>query len=182
MIRIIKITGRNEGARRDRLERIERWMGRSGWRLADYADEARSAVFERPERAPRLPRLDPTRWAPGPDPWKPREWLHALRADARLLVVPGLVVALVLAVVLPRLPAPQVPLEASREAAEEDWFYVNASQLNVRGGPGTEHQVVGVLYRNQRVLVEERTDGWARIVSPQWGYVAASYLSDHPLQ
>ena len=66
MIRILKITGHSDEARRVRLQRIEPWMAVRGWRLADYSQEARSAVFERPDDAPPLGWLDATRWLPAP--------------------------------------------------------------------------------------------------------------------
>ncbi len=178
MIRILKITGWTAAGRAERLERIRTWMTSRGWRLTDYAEEARSAMFERPEDAPRLPAWDATRWLPGPAPWRPGEWWHTVRADPRLVVVPGVIVGLLVVLGLALFAPPSVDVEqVRREEAAKRWFQVDASQLNVREAPHTGAQIVGVLYRDQRVQVEGEVDGaWVRIDIPARGYVARSYL------
>lgn len=56
---------------------------------------------------------------------------------------------------------------------------VTASALNVRSGPGTEHKVMALLPRGQKVtVVEKLANNWLRIQLPggQEGYVAAEYV------
>lgn len=182
MIRILKITGHSDEARRARLQRIEPWMAARGWRLADYSQEARSAVFERPDDAPPLRWLDATRWLPAPRSWKPGELLHFVWADPRWLVLPGVVVVLLIVLGLALFAPSSFDAEdIARRQAQQNWFYVVANQLNVREAPGRNAQTVGVLYRDQRVLVEGVVDEtWARIEVPLRGYVARAYLSGTP--
>lgn len=55
--------------------------------------------------------------------------------------------------------------------------YVNAKiGLNVRYGPGTNYQIVGVKSYNQAVTVYSDSNGWSQIGDNQ--YVASQYLSD----
>jgi Bacterial SH3 domain len=182
MNRILTIPGRSAAARRARLERVAAWMATRGWRLADYSDEAGSALFERGPDAPRLGPLDATRWLPGPGALRPGQWLLSLRADPRLAVLPGavLVLALLLGVVLlgPR----RFDADAlQRREAARNWFVVTADQLNVRDGPDERRQQVGVLYKGQRVLVEGTVAGdWVRISIPDEGYVAKAFLAPAP--
>ena len=177
--RILKIIGRTPEARRTRLELLTAWMARRGWRMADYAEEAGSALFERPEDAPPLPRLDATRWLPGPEPWKPGQWIVSLRSDVRLVGLPALVLALGSVLIL-ALFAPSSFDESHirQQAAAERWYLVTANQLNVREKPAKRAQVVGVLYRDQRVLVEGEVDAeWVKVGVPERGYVARSFLA-----
>jgi hypothetical protein len=178
MIRILNIRGSSPQARRERLQRVQDWMARRGWRLADYAEEAGSAMFERDPAAAPLGPLDPTRWLPGPEPWKPREWWATLRAEPRLAALPAAVLA-VAAIGLVSALAPSLPAPWEQAAREQqgDWRVVIADQLNVREGPSTTAQVVAVLYRDQRVLVEGAVDAeWVRVGVPERGYVSAGYL------
>lgn len=57
---------------------------------------------------------------------------------------------------------------------------VDGEYVNVRAGAATTYDVIGKLHRNDEVLVESITDGWAKIVSPFDGYVMASYLDNDP--
>lgn len=187
-IRILKVVGDSEAAREAHLAELKAWMGRYGWRLTDYATEAGTALFERADGAPPLSRLHPTRWLPGPAPWRPRELWRTVRADPRLAVAAvALLFAVFVAVQTVRNPPAFVrsntDLQALAEGEHpETWRYVNADVLNVRAGPSTQHQVVGVLYRNQRVLVEAVEDGWAKLTKPERGYVAQRYIQDVPAQ
>jgi len=182
MMRIVKIPGRSGAARRARLDHVAAWMAARGWRLADYAEEAGSALFERPPEAPALGWLDATRWLPGPHALRPGQWLLSLRADPRLGLLPGAVLAVAVLLGLALFRAPSYDAEAlRREEARAHWFVVTASQLNVREGPDERRQVVGVLYRDQRVRVESGVDGdWVRISIPERGYVARSFLEPAP--
>jgi len=178
MTRILAIPGRSAAARRARLERVAAWMGACGWRLADYAEEAGSALFERAPEAGALPLLDATRWLPGPGALRPGQWWLTLRADPRWGLVPALLLggAMLAAALL----APRAfdPAQARREAEAQAWFVVTASQLNVRDGPDDRRQQVGVLYRGQRVRVQGTVNGqWVRIGIPERGYVARAFLA-----
>ncbi len=184
-IRIFRIQGGNPQSRERRLERLRGWMEARGWQLADYAPEAGSAMFERAEGAPPLGWFDPTRWLPGPDWFRPRDWLVRPRLSARRLMLGGAVGLLVAAAFGALLDFSTTPASrrgaAARQSAET-WLYVRADSLNIRAEPKAGAQIVGVFYRNQRVMVENRRDGWTRVVRPQWGYVAGKYLGDHPLR
>ncbi len=185
-IRIFKIKGSGEKLRERRLKRLRGWMERRGWWLVDYSPEAGSAIFERAEGAPALGWFDPTRWLPGPGWFQPGLWLAWPRRTPRRV---GLAAAVGLAVAgaFGTLLSFSVIGTAKREPAAaqnpaESWLYVNADSLNVRAEPKPGAQIVGVLYQNQRVMVEKSEAGWARLVRPQWGYVAARYLGEHPLR
>ncbi|HKI98608.1 MAG TPA: SH3 domain-containing protein [bacterium] len=184
MIRILKIPGPSAPARKARLEHVAAWMGTRGWRLTDYADEARSAMFERPPDATRLGLLDATRWLPGPGALRPAQWVTTLRADPRLFVVPGVVLALLVGLGLMLFgPRSFNVAELRREAAARNWYVVTANQLNVRDGPDSRRQQVGVLYKGQRVLVEGDVNSeWVRISIPARGYVAKAFLDPAPVQ
>ena len=56
--------------------------------------------------------------------------------------------------------------------AKEQWQFVAVGALNVRVEPHPYSQIVGALYQNQRVLVEERMKEWVRISVPERGFVA----------
>lgn len=177
--RIVRIPGRSAPARRRRLERVTDWMAKRGWRLVDFAEGEASALFERPEDAAPLSRWDGTRWLPGPGALRPGQWLLTLRADPRLLVLPAIPCALALFLAAALFAPSSFDAERIRqEAAAENWYTVNADQLNVREKPDTASQVVGVLYRDQRVLVEgEVNDRWVKVGVPERGYVAREYLT-----
>lgn len=190
--RLMHIAGFSPAARQRRLERTAAWMGAHGWHLADYADEARSAIFERERHDGGLSLLHPTRWVPVPDWWRPAGWLAALAGDPRLAIL-ALVVVLsacvgaLYAVAPPDLSLPDSPWRAEMEQAAaqqdpENVFYVDASALNVRAAPSTDAQVVGVLYRNDKVRVEEVNGGWARLAPPDEGYTANRFLQAEPLR
>lgn len=179
MNRILRIPGRDAAARRARLAQVEAWMGTRGWRLADFAEEAGSALFERPAEAPPLGPLDATRWLPGPRALHPSQWWVTLRADHRVVALPGLVLAVALVLGLALFGPSTLDVEQIRREAEQaNWYTVTADQLNVRGGPGTQHPVVGVLYRDQRVMVEAEVDAeWVKLGIPERGYVSREYLA-----
>lgn len=182
MTRILKIPGRSPALRHERLREVEAWMVARGWRLADYAEEAGSALFERGEGAPPLGWRDATRWLPGPGALHPRQWLTTLRADPRLAIVPGGALVLVLLVSLALFGHGSIDFRAlQKKEAARNWFVVTASQLNVRDGPGSARQQVGVLYKGQRVLVEGTVNNtWVRISIPAQGYVAKAFLHPAP--
>ncbi len=182
-VRILSIPGRTEKARAARLARVKAWMGAHGWRLTDYLPEEESALFERAPGAPPVRFWHPTRWAPAPGLWRPGELVRYLLARPRWLV--GLAVAgfvVFVAVMTVREPPAfvQPPTDLARPAEKELWLYVNADALNVRAEPTTGAPIVGVLYRNQRVLVEERAEGWAQVSQPERGYVAERFLQEVP--
>ena len=58
-------------------------------------------------------------------------------------------------------------------------YYVTATSLNVRKGPGADHEIVGSLYNGDVVEVLEIADGWCRILyAGQEAYVSADYVSE----
>lgn len=56
--------------------------------------------------------------------------------------------------------------------------YVNVNLLNVRSGPGSEHEKISTLERGSRVQVIEQQGEWAEIIAEEnlEGYVYAPYL------
>lgn len=77
---------------------------------------------------------------------------------------------------------PAVPLlEQHPEIAREDWFgwtaQVSGERINARGGPGTEHPVVGQLEHDLRLRVIGERGDWYMVVlpPPQEGRVAWVY-------
>ena len=58
-------------------------------------------------------------------------------------------------------------------------YYVTATSLNVRKGPGADREIVGSLYSGDVVEVLAIEDGWCRILyEGQEAYVSADYISD----
>ena len=58
-------------------------------------------------------------------------------------------------------------------------YYVTATSLNVRKGPGADREIVGSLYSGDVVEVLVIEDGWCRILyEGQEAYVSADYISD----
>ena len=58
-------------------------------------------------------------------------------------------------------------------------YVVTATSLNMRKGPGGEHEIIGSLYNGDVVEVLEIADGWCRILyEEQEAYVSADYLSE----
>jgi len=55
---------------------------------------------------------------------------------------------------------------------------VNASALNIRSGPGTNHRTIGRLVKGARVTITSSSNGWARIKhGSNIGYVLAQHLN-----
>jgi uncharacterized protein YgiM (DUF1202 family) len=192
MIRLIKITGWTIAARENRLKVVADWMRGHGWEMTDFSEEAGSAFFERSAGAPRLGWFDPTRWLPGPVFWRPWELWTAIRADPRLLLPPALLALLVAAVVLvataPEIqrpvapPAPASVPQKTERKAPESWWVVTSVRLNVREAPTTLSQVVGILYKDQRVLVRAEIDAnWVEIELPERGFVARKFVRAKPV-
>lgn len=182
MMRILKIVPKRDEYRTDRMKTIQAWMTAHGWQLADYAGEAGSAAFARDEEAPRLPLFDPTRWLPGPDALKPREWWRTVRADPRWAIFPGGASFALLVVILSLVAPPSfLSQEAMKREEEAKWRYVTAPKLNVREAPSSTSQAVGILYKNQRVLLEGKVNAkWVKLGPPSRGYVASRFLSSQP--
>ncbi|WP_197046566.1 SH3 domain-containing protein [Oceanobacillus salinisoli] len=60
-------------------------------------------------------------------------------------------------------------------------MYVTADLLNVRSGPTTDGDIVGVVGRNQEVKVEDMDDSeeWVKIITDEFtGYVNSKYLTN----
>ena len=58
-------------------------------------------------------------------------------------------------------------------------YYVTATSLNVRKGPGADHEIIGALYSGDRVEVLAVEGGWCRILYEGLeAYVSADYVSE----
>lgn len=56
---------------------------------------------------------------------------------------------------------------------------VNTSSLNLRKGPSTNQEIIGVLLKNSQVKVISSSNGWSKIIyGNKVGYVYDQYLSD----
>lgn len=185
-VKIVKIPGRGRQSRQNSFALMNAWMENHGWKLMDYAEGAATAAFERAPDAPPLGWFDPTRWLPGPDWNRPRAWISGRRGSKRDVILIGavcLVVAVAFMAVLSYSNSGPSSLGSGGGAvAGETWLYVNANSLNVRLSPVSGAQIVGVLYRNQKVLVNQTNEGWARLVQPEKGFVAEKFLKPHPVQ
>lgn len=182
--RILTISGHTPAARQAHLARCQAWMAERGWALADYEDELGSAVFHPSGDGAGLPPWHPRRLLPPPGAFDAAAWWGGLRRQGpgpfllgggATLVAVMLFAGLVLGVFGGG--GPDEP-----PAPEEQWRFVTASSLNVRALPSGEAQIVGVLYENQRVLAREATHGWAQVVQPEKGYVAARFLAEVPVE
>lgn len=82
-------------------------------------------------------------------------------------------------------PAPsETPSEPEAKPETEPEFtegYVNTSALNVRTGPGTDYDKIGLLHIGDAVTVLSEVDGWYKITSDSLsGYVSKEYISSKP--
>ncbi len=68
-----------------------------------------------------------------------------------------------------------VPADNVVPDKEAKQYCVNVPAVNVRSGPGTENAIVGKLYKNSRVTVNEVKGEWAHLENNTW--VFAAYLS-----
>ena len=172
-LRILKIAGRGKKARAQQLQWVQAWMEIHGWQLMHYSEGADRAAFGRAPGAPPLGWFDATRWLPGPDWKRPGAWLGTGQRPARelaILAAVGLIVgAAFFGVLSYSYSGPSSLFKAGARYGEESWLYVNANSLNVRVSPLSQAQIVGVLYRNQKVLVDQTNEGWARVVKPERG-------------
>ena len=67
---------------------------------------------------------------------------------------------------------------SSSSRSSGDFMLVNADALNVRSGPGADHAAVGMVERNNRVEVLERSGQWWKIkYGNVEGYVNSSFLT-----
>ncbi|MDH4248696.1 MAG: SH3 domain-containing protein, partial [Deltaproteobacteria bacterium] len=124
--------------------------------------------------------------------WHPREWARNLFGVPYRVAVLGLILALA-GVVLQGVLSPPAFLTAKNPKRVESlsegeaqggepWKYVNVSSLNVRELPNEGARAVGILYRNQRVLVERTEGDWAQVSKPERGFVSQRYLQDSPAE
>ena len=75
-------------------------------------------------------------------------------------------------VVVPTVPDTSDPSTPAAGAGE---YFVNVSALNVRKGPGTQYDIVGLLIQNTTVQVVEIQGNWAHLDTDAWVY--APYLT-----
>ncbi len=116
--------------------------------------------------------------APAPAPWYgQRPVLFGLVASASIALI---------VVALARMPATMVPAPAravtppAPAVPRYERRVVSGSGVNLRAGPGTEHQLEGRVARGEAVdLLQPETDGWAyvRLGDGRRGYIAARFLA-----
>ena len=71
------------------------------------------------------------------------------------------------------------PTTTTTATVAKPTYYVTATSLNVRKGPGADREIVGSLYSGDVVEVLAIEDGWCRILyEGQEAYVSADYISD----
>lgn len=71
------------------------------------------------------------------------------------------------------------PTTTTTTTVAKPTYYVTATSLNVRKGPGADREIVGSLYSGDVVEVLAMEDGWCRILyEGQEAYVSADYISD----
>ena len=78
-------------------------------------------------------------------------------------------------------PAPRRSSSSSSSSSRSsgDYMLVDVDALNVRSGPGADHTGVGIVERNNRVEVLERSGQWWKIKYGNIeGYVNSSYLKE----
>lgn len=99
--------------------------------------------------------------------------------------VTALLLAAVLAVSLsacgrqPKADPVDTPTTTTTTTVAKPTYYVTATSLNVRRGPGADREIVGSLYYGDVVEVLAVEDGWCRILyEGQEAYVSADYISD----
>ncbi len=79
--------------------------------------------------------------------------------------------------------APQPAAEVRGSTAPDPQKgYVSTSALNVRSGPGTDHDKIGSLGYGDTVTIVGEEDGWYQITSGSLaGYVSKEYISSSPV-
>jgi len=78
-------------------------------------------------------------------------------------------------------PAAQTPKPDAPAAQAETYWYVTASKVNLRAGPGTGNEVVGQLSHGDRAVVLEDRSGWYRVMTADGavsGWILGRFLSE----
>jgi hypothetical protein len=145
-------------------------MASRGWKLVDYAESTRQAMFE-PQGATapagRLP------WTVPPGYW--RGVLEEWTAPRRLAITLALAVLLAALFIINARQSRFDPEEAAADANER-WWTVTADRVNVRERPAGDAPIVAMFHKGQRVLVTRRNGGWAEVGQPARGFVTAEFL------
>ena len=175
--RILRIRGRSVGTRRNRLEAAQRWMAARGWKLVDYAEAPRQALFEPEGEGTGAPAADWLPWRVPPGHW--RGLLEEWTSPRRLAIT---VTALAALGSLFAINSLHSRFDAREAAADADvqWWTVNADRVNVRERPTPEAPVVTRLHKGQRVLVAGQAGGWVEITHPERGYLSKEFLQAPP--
>lgn len=137
-------------------------------------------VAPRPEpRVDRVARADtggsltsvtPARVVPAPQPVGSTAGLSFARGTAVPETAPTEVAVAVEVPVTEAEPRPVQAETAPVVDAEPDYRFVEGDRVNLRGGPGTDHAVVGRLLRNDMVQVlQDNGDGWLQLLVPATG-------------
>ena len=175
--RILRIRGRSAGARRSRLQAAQVWMASRGWKLVDYAESSRQAMFEPEGEAPGGPGAVWLPWRVPPGHWRGllEEWTSPPRLAVTLTALAVLGSLFAFNALHRRFDA----REAATEAAEQ-WWTVNSDRVNVRERPTPDAPVVARFHRGQRVLVGGQKGHWVQVTHPERGYLTKEFLQPPP--
>ena len=170
--RLYRIRGRTHASRRARLETTRKWLEQRGWQLVDYAEGNGRAMFETEAPLSMLHFFDVRRWRLPPGYWSGllEEWFLT-----RNLVIAGSAAVLLL-VVFGLLGTLSLHPVSNADRELEQWWQVTADRLNIREEPISNSRIVGILRRDERVLVGAERGEWIEVVKPQRGFVARAYL------
>jgi hypothetical protein len=174
--RILRIRGRTESARRVRLESAQAWMAARGWKLVDYAESSRQALFEPEGEGSSAGGAWPP-WRVPPGYW--RGLLEEWTAPRRLAITLPILALLGSLFAFNSLHSRFDAREAA-ENADEQWWTVNADRVNVRERPAPEAPVVARLHRGQRVLIGRQKGDWVELTHPERGYLTKEFLKPPP--
>ena len=175
--RILRIRGRHKAARRNRLEAAQAWLLARGWKLVDYAESSRQAMFERDGEATGAPASAWLLWQVPPGHWRGlwEEWSSPRRLAVTLTALAGLVSLFTFNALHSRFDAREAAADAN-----EQWWTVIADRVNVRERPAPEAPVVSRFHRGQRVLVVGQKGAWVEVTHPERGYLTKEFLKPPP--
>ena len=172
--RIYPIRGNSLGSRRARLESTRRWLAHRGWHLVEFAEQTGQAMFEQSGASgSHAGRIYPWEFPPGYWSGLLEEWL----VPRRLVLIAAVAVVAAALIALNAGRSKYDP-EQTAKAFDARWRIVSVDTLNVREQANPNSQIVGLLFKSQRVLIGERQGDWMEIVQPQRGFVAAQFLDE----
>jgi hypothetical protein len=168
--RILRIRGRDQAARQTRLEAAQRWMASRGWKLVDYAESTRQAMFGRASDSPAAGGLP---WGVPPGHWRGvvEEW-----SSPRRLAIPLAAVVVLAALFIFNARHDKFDAREAAANADEQWWIVTADRVHVRERPKPDAPGVAMLHKGQRVLVNKRDGNWVQIIQPERGFLSKEFL------